>query len=164
MLGGLARRCYDRWRWVLAVWVVALAVAVPSAMAFGGRSVTNFDVPDSEAAAAIATLRSRFPEAFGDRVDLVVRADVGLRSPPAQRRLYRVLGAARSPDDLRPWLGADLTGAEVRYLMEQEWAQTEDDVLWRRSKLGLRFSPEERERMEAAGLTLTCALLEGEEE
>ena len=25
--------------------------------------------------------------------------------------------------------------------MEQEWAQTEDDVLWRRSKLGLRFSP-----------------------
>ena len=31
--------------------------------------------------------------------------------------------------------------------MEREWAQTEDDVLWRRSKLGLRFSPEERERL-----------------
>jgi glycerol-3-phosphate dehydrogenase len=44
-------------------------------------------------------------------------------------------------------LGADLTGAEVRYLMEREWAQTEDDVLWRRTKLGLRFSPEERERL-----------------
>jgi glycerol-3-phosphate dehydrogenase len=35
----------------------------------------------------------------------------------------------------------------VRYLMEREWAQTEDDVLWRRSKLGLRFSLEERERL-----------------
>ncbi len=55
--------------------------------------------------------------------------------------------AGASLDDLGPCLGADLTGAEVRYLMEQEWAQTADDVLWRRSKLGLRFSPEERERL-----------------
>jgi glycerol-3-phosphate dehydrogenase len=62
-------------------------------------------------------------------------------------RLDRVLGPARSLEDLGPWLGADLTGAEVRYLMEREWAQTEDDVLWRRTKLGLRFSPEERERL-----------------
>ena len=37
--------------------------------------------------------------------------------------------------------GADLTAAEVRYLMTKEWAQTADDVLWRRSKLGLRFTP-----------------------
>ena len=38
----------------------------------------------------------------------------------------------------------DLTGAEVRYLVEHEWAQTADDVLWRRSKLGLAASEEER--------------------
>jgi glycerol-3-phosphate dehydrogenase len=62
-------------------------------------------------------------------------------------RVDRVLGPARSLEDLGPCLGADLTGAEVRYLMEREWAQTEDDVLWRRTKLGLRFSPEERERL-----------------
>jgi glycerol-3-phosphate dehydrogenase len=62
-------------------------------------------------------------------------------------RVDRVLGPARSLEDLGPWLGADLTGAEVRYLMEREWAQTEDDVLWRRTKLGLRFSPDERERL-----------------
>jgi glycerol-3-phosphate dehydrogenase len=30
-----------------------------------------------------------------------------------------------------------LTGAEVDYLMRREWAQTADDVLWRRGKLGL---------------------------
>ena len=52
-------------------------------------------------------------------------------------------------EDLGSCLGADLTDAEVRYLMEQEWARTEDDVLWRRSKLGLRFSPEQRARLGA---------------
>jgi glycerol-3-phosphate dehydrogenase len=62
-------------------------------------------------------------------------------------RVERVLGPARRLEDLGPRLGADLTGAEVRYLMDREWAQTEDDVLWRRSKLGLRVSPEERERL-----------------
>src|SRR5262249_4545310 len=62
-------------------------------------------------------------------------------------RVDRVLGPARRQQDLGHRLGADLAGAEVRYLMEREWAQTEDDVLWRRSKLGLRFSAEERERL-----------------
>jgi glycerol-3-phosphate dehydrogenase len=62
-------------------------------------------------------------------------------------RVERVLGPARSMQDLGPRLGADLTGAEVRYLVEREWALTEEDVLWRRSKLGLRFSPEERARL-----------------
>jgi glycerol-3-phosphate dehydrogenase len=40
--------------------------------------------------------------------------------------------------------GADLTAAEVRYLMTKEWALTADDVLWRRSKLGLHFSDRQR--------------------
>ena len=62
-------------------------------------------------------------------------------------RIDRLLGAARSLQELGPCLGADLTAAEVRYLMEREWAQTADDVLWRRSKLGLRFSPQERDRL-----------------
>jgi glycerol-3-phosphate dehydrogenase len=62
-------------------------------------------------------------------------------------RVERVLGPARSLADLGPLLGADLTAAEVRYLMEREWAQTAADVLWRRTKLGLRFSPAEREAL-----------------
>jgi glycerol-3-phosphate dehydrogenase len=62
-------------------------------------------------------------------------------------RVDRVLGAAKTRADLGPWLGADLTGAEVRYLMEREWAQRPDDVLWRRSKLGLQFSAPEREQL-----------------
>jgi glycerol-3-phosphate dehydrogenase len=62
-------------------------------------------------------------------------------------RVERVLGPAASLDELGPCIGADLTAAEVRYLVEREWAQSEDDVLWRRTKLGLRFSPEQRARL-----------------
>src|SRR5262249_8471368 len=62
-------------------------------------------------------------------------------------RVERVLGPARHLEDLGPCVGADLTAAEVRYLMEREWAQTEDDGLWRRTKLGFRFSSETRRRL-----------------
>ena len=62
-------------------------------------------------------------------------------------RLRRILGKAKTADDLGPRLGADLSGAEVLYLMQHEWAQTADDVLWRRSKLGLRVSAPERGRL-----------------
>jgi glycerol-3-phosphate dehydrogenase len=46
--------------------------------------------------------------------------------------------------DLGPLLTGDLTGAELSYLVQHEWAQTADDVLWRRSKLGLSASAEDR--------------------
>jgi len=62
-------------------------------------------------------------------------------------RISRILGPAKQIDDLGAGLGADLTAAEVRYLMEHEWARTADDVLWRRSKLGLRAPPDARERL-----------------
>ncbi len=61
------------------------------------------------------------------------------------RRVERFLGEARSMDDLGPRFTGDLTGAEVRYLVDHEWAQTAEDVLWRRSKLGLKATPRERE-------------------
>lgn len=57
-------------------------------------------------------------------------------------RLDRVLGKATSRDELGPRFGGELTAAEVRYLMRHEWAETPDDVLWRRSKLGLRIGPD----------------------
>jgi glycerol-3-phosphate dehydrogenase len=63
-------------------------------------------------------------------------------------RVERVLDKVSRMDDLGTWFGADLTAAEVRYLMRKEWAQTADDVLWRRSKLGLRFSPAQVEALE----------------
>ncbi len=50
-----------------------------------------------------------------------------------------VLGTARAPADLGRDFGATLTEAEVRWQMEREWARTADDVVWRRTKLGLRL-------------------------
>jgi glycerol-3-phosphate dehydrogenase len=63
-------------------------------------------------------------------------------------RVDQVLQDAKRPEDLGVRLGADLTAAEVRYLIAKEAAQTADDVLWRRSKLGLRFSRNERAALE----------------
>lgn len=45
--------------------------------------------------------------------------------------------------------GADLGENEVRYLIDKEWALTSDDILWRRSKLGLKFTPEEVGKLDA---------------
>jgi len=46
-------------------------------------------------------------------------------------------------------IGADLTEREVKWLMRTEWAQTADDILWRRTKLGLRFDATQRAALEA---------------
>jgi glycerol-3-phosphate dehydrogenase len=63
-------------------------------------------------------------------------------------RVGDVLRDAARLDDLGQRFGADLTAAELRYLIRKEWAQTADDVLWRRSKLGLRFSPAQQAALE----------------
>jgi glycerol-3-phosphate dehydrogenase len=64
-------------------------------------------------------------------------------------RLEAVLGDAKSRADLGPAFGPELTGAEVRYLMTREWARFPDDILWRRSKLGLTMPPADREALAA---------------
>jgi glycerol-3-phosphate dehydrogenase len=58
-------------------------------------------------------------------------------------RAVKLLGNAKSVADLGQSFGATLTEREVRYLMSSEWASTAEDVVWRRSKLGLRLSPAE---------------------
>jgi glycerol-3-phosphate dehydrogenase len=64
-------------------------------------------------------------------------------------RLVAVLGEAKSRADLGPAFGPELTGAEVRYLMTTEWARFPDDVLWRRSKLGLTMPSADRDALAA---------------
>jgi glycerol-3-phosphate dehydrogenase len=54
-------------------------------------------------------------------------------------RMSRVLGAAHSLQELGRDFGAGLTRAEIDYLVAQEWARSCEDILWRRTKLGLRF-------------------------
>jgi glycerol-3-phosphate dehydrogenase len=59
-------------------------------------------------------------------------------------RVERILGEAQSMEDLGPRLTGDLTGAEVRYLVENEWAETAEDILYRRGKFGLKTTPDQR--------------------
>ncbi|MBX9710711.1 MAG: glycerol-3-phosphate dehydrogenase [Xanthobacteraceae bacterium] len=62
-------------------------------------------------------------------------------------RIEYILGDAKSMDDLGPRFGPGLTGAEVRYLMKNEFARFADDILWRRSKLGLTLSKPDRDAL-----------------
>jgi glycerol-3-phosphate dehydrogenase len=88
-----------------------------------------------------------------------VRADLQRRYPflteATARRLVRsygtlaadMLGDARAAADLGRVFGADLSEREVDWLVRCEWARTADDVLWRRSKLGLRFNAAETQAL-----------------
>lgn len=63
-------------------------------------------------------------------------------------RARDLLEGASSLADLGRHFGADLYEREVRYLMRAEWARRAEDVLWRRGKLGLRLSGQEREALD----------------
>jgi glycerol-3-phosphate dehydrogenase len=52
-------------------------------------------------------------------------------------RMARIIGTAQRLDELGTRFSADLTLAEVKYLVENEWARSAEDILWRRSRLGL---------------------------
>lgn len=58
-------------------------------------------------------------------------------------RLETILAHCNTLNDLGQHFGHGLYQAEVDYLINQEWAQDCDDILWRRTKLGLEFSAEE---------------------
>jgi len=77
-----------------------------------------------------ADLARRLARAYGSRVD-------------------RILGTATDMAGLGQDFGGGLTQAEVVYLRDQEWAQTAEDVLWRRSKLGLHVPAGTREALKA---------------
>ena len=64
-------------------------------------------------------------------------------------RIDAVLGNARSAAQLGKSFGGGLTETELRYLVAQEWAETAEDVLWRRTKLGLRMTAVEKAELAA---------------
>jgi len=62
-------------------------------------------------------------------------------------RISNVLGAAKHMDDLGRDFGAGLTSAELEYLQTHEWAQSAEDVLWRRTKTGLHMTQQQRDEL-----------------
>jgi len=65
-------------------------------------------------------------------------------------RVWRLLGSANSMAELGPDHGGGLTQTELVYLAREEWARTAEDVLWRRSKLGLHLTQAQQEAVAAA--------------
>lgn len=143
-------------------YVLELAGDPPLLSVFGGKITTHRRLAET----AMARLAPFFPGLRGDWTAsaalpggdfpwdgvAALHQATQLRYPflpaPMLHRLIRsygtlapaVLGDAARIEDLGVRFGADLTEREVAWLREAEWARTAEDVLWRRSKLGLRFS------------------------
>ena len=70
-------------------------------------------------------------------------------------RLRDLIDGASSLDELGRHFGAGLHEAEIRYLIDREFARTAEDILWRRTKLGLHMTAGECEAV-ADRLAGTC--------
>ncbi|RLA38794.1 MAG: glycerol-3-phosphate dehydrogenase, partial [Gammaproteobacteria bacterium] len=64
-------------------------------------------------------------------------------------QLHEVLVGATAMADMGLCFGADLYQREVEYLVAKEWARSGEDILWRRSKLGLYFTLAQTDKLEA---------------
>ncbi len=132
---------------------------------FGGKITTYRRLAES----ALEKLSPFFPQAKGqwtaraplpggnfphDGVAALVAkilADHPFLTPVWAARLVRAYGAeapallagAKTAADLGRDFGATLTEAEVRWLMRHEFARRAEDVVWRRTKLGLRLSSDQ---------------------
>ena len=131
----------------------------PLLSVWGGK-ITTFRKLAEEAAGLLAaplhigakpwTTRATLPG--GDIADFEVFVQGLLKRrpelpPPLLRRLARAYGTRAVPllqGELGAPVAPGLHEAELHLLRTQEWASCADDVLWRRSKLGLHYSPAER--------------------
>ncbi len=106
----------------------------------GGDWTATLPLPGGDFSGSVAELAEEYRQAF-DWLDA-----------PNARRIAEAYGSRA-----RLWLrndpgedfGAGLTAAEVDYLIEQEWARSLEDILWRRSKLGLQLGCAEQARLQS---------------
>ncbi|WP_122050185.1 glycerol-3-phosphate dehydrogenase [Asaia bogorensis] len=97
---------------------------------------------------------TRLVRNYGTLVEtLMVAGAEAHTTQPGTGTQANALPAGHTPDasalpSLGACLGADLYEAEANYLIDHEWARNAEDILWRRSKLGLRFSPRETRALE----------------
>ncbi len=92
-------------------------------------------------------------DGFDDLVAKLVRRAPGVETATL-RRLARLYGTSAfdilgGKGELGEIVAGDLGANEVDHLVKREWAVSTDDILWRRTKLGLRFSPSEVKALQA---------------
>lgn len=141
------------------------ARGAPLLNVFGGKITTYRKLAEH----AVEKLLPHFPDAAGgwtagvplpggdfaltdmERLTAKLRTDYPFLTGRWAARLMRaygteawaVLGDAKTEADLGNAFGATLTEVEVRWMMTCEYARTADDVVWRRTKLGLRMTRDE---------------------
>lgn len=111
-----------------------LGISAPAWTA--GAVLPGGDMPHGDFARFLADLQQRYPELSRDLLRRLAHA-YGTRATAILNR------------DLGQDLGGGLYTGEVDYLVAQEWARTAEDVLWRRSKLGLHVPPGTADRLAA---------------
>jgi len=99
----------------------------------GDFEVTGFDIQ-------VQSLKNKYPFLQNEHARHLVR-HYGTKA-------YEILGKARSYDDLGEFFGGQLWACEVAYLVSREWALSAEDILWRRTKQGLRMKPGQVEALE----------------
>lgn len=132
--------------------------AAPALSVFGGKITTARRLAEHALNDLRPFLRGMGPSWTGDAAlpggdidfdDFLakLRTDRPFLGPALSLRLARaygsrvdaILGSAQSMAELGQDLGCGLTEAEIDYLTREEWARSADDILWRRSKLGLHM-------------------------
>ncbi|VTU17261.1 Aerobic glycerol-3-phosphate dehydrogenase [Variovorax sp. SRS16] len=97
--------------------------------------------PGDEFARFVEAVRARYPWLDAALAQRLARA--------YGARISEVIGDARSMADMGAAVAPGLHERELRYLQDQEWAVSGEDVLWRRSKLGLHITPAQRDQVSA---------------
>lgn len=99
-----------------------------------GAKLPGGDLPGGDFEAFVRSLSSRWPGMPDKLLRRLARA--------YGTKVVKVLGEAHSPADLGENFGGGLHAGEIDYLVANEWARSAEDVLYRRSKLGLHVSPD----------------------
>jgi len=99
-----------------------------------GAALPGGDIPGADFAAFAAAMNSRYPGLDPAIVTALCRRHGG--------RVPKILG---DEGNLGQDFGGGLFRCEVDYLIEHEWAETAEDILWRRTKAGLHMKASERD-------------------
>ena len=146
--------------------VLDTQASLPLLTVYGGKLTTHRHLAEE----ALAHLAPYFPEMGPSWTETAVfpHGDIGMSMPAFIEEAYTVypflprtlihrlasdygkaihlmLAGVHNVKALGQHFGADLYEKEVHYLLQYEWAQTAEDILWRRTKLGLFLSADERE-------------------
>jgi len=101
-----------------------------------GISLPGGDFPVGEVKTLQDTLASDYPFLTAYASRRLIRA-YGTEA-------WEVLGDAKSADALGQDFGATITARELDWAIAREWVRSGEDYLWRRTKLGLRLTEEQR--------------------